>query len=226
MNALTLVFARRERHRIRELKERLEKIVAAVDGFYDLLGPRNWVFHESLNMDVAESLLRETADAAEQKLIAFYSDPEALSFMIRQAVAVDELWRRIDLIERARDDYGAGRFYSTVLVLLAVMVGFVNDVETEQRRGLHTRTEKEMTPWDSVAGHHLGLARAHHTFTETFRKTSDAEVRELYPFVERARDPDPPSSRSGSFPRRRYGNAFESSDLIATRGRYFPLQRT
>jgi len=37
-----------------------------------------------------------------------------------------------------------------------------------------------MAAWDSVVGHHLGLSRAHRTFTKSFSKTSDEEVRELY----------------------------------------------
>lgn len=37
-----------------------------------------------------------------------------------------------------------------------------------------------MAAWDSIAGHHMGLSRAHRTFTKGFSKTSDEEVRELY----------------------------------------------
>jgi hypothetical protein len=37
-----------------------------------------------------------------------------------------------------------------------------------------------MVAWDSVVGHHLGLAHAHTSFTKSFKKTSTDEVRELY----------------------------------------------
>ena len=37
-----------------------------------------------------------------------------------------------------------------------------------------------MVAWDSVVGHHMGLAHAHASFTKTFKKTSTDEVRELY----------------------------------------------
>jgi len=60
------------------------------------------------------------------------------------------------------------------------MDGFVNDVERDQRRGLHARDTDEMTAWDSVVGHHMGLAHAHATFIKGFRKTSDEEIFELY----------------------------------------------
>jgi hypothetical protein len=56
----------------------------------------------------------------------------------------------------------------------------VNDVETADRRGLHAREAGEMVAWDSLVGHHMGLAHAHQTFTKTFRRISTEEVRELY----------------------------------------------
>jgi hypothetical protein len=85
---------------------------------------------------------------------------------------------RRQMIERAREDYEAERYDSTVLLLIAVMDGFVNDFETDPRRGLHAREDDEMAAWNSVVGHHQGLA--HRTFTKTFKKTSDEEVHELY----------------------------------------------
>jgi hypothetical protein len=84
------------------------------------------------------------------------------------------------LIELAEADYHEGRFYSTVQTLLGVMDGFVNDVEPQVRRGLHARDADDMTAWDSVVGHHLGLKHAHATFTKTFHKISTDEVHDLY----------------------------------------------
>ncbi len=87
---------------------------------------------------------------------------------------------RMDLIEKARVDYQEGRFYSTVLVLLTVMDGFVNELDAHRRRGLHAREPDELNAWDSVVGHHLGLAHAHKTFTKTTSKTSSEPVFELH----------------------------------------------
>ena len=84
------------------------------------------------------------------------------------------------LVEHAREDYFNGRYYSVVLVLFSVMDGFVNDVDTSQRRGLHARDPSEMSAWDSVVGHHLGLSHAHAEFTKSTFKTSDEPVVELH----------------------------------------------
>jgi hypothetical protein len=84
------------------------------------------------------------------------------------------------LIERAKIDYQEGRHYSVVLGLLAVMDGFVNDLDPQARRGLHAREADEMSAWDSVVGHHLGLTNAHKTFIKGFYMISRDEVHELY----------------------------------------------
>lgn len=50
------------------------------------------------------------------------------------------------MLQKVLVDYAAGRFYSTVLVLLTVIDGFVNDLDTAQRKGLHARSPED-TSW-------------------------------------------------------------------------------
>ena len=155
-------------------------MVTIVDRFYELLGPRNWIFHGSLNLDAMDDLIRLDAESAEQALIRQYSHPETLKFQIQMLNRFESLRARKSLIQKAEQDFAAGRFYSTVLVLIAVMDGFVNDFQTSPRRGLHAREASEMHAWDSVVGHHMGLSHSHGTFTKSFRRTSSEEVYELY----------------------------------------------
>lgn len=145
-----------------------------------LLGERNWIFHDNLNVEKVTELVGLSASEAERKLIDLYGDHETLEFMIRQLNRFPQLRDRMKLIERARIDYEEGRHYSVVLVLLAVMDGFVNDLDPQARRGLHTREADEMSAWDSVVGHHLGLTNAHKTFIKGFYRISNDEVHELY----------------------------------------------
>lgn len=180
MGVLTRVVARRLRPEVQRLKQQIEEYVAAVDGFYAVLGSRHWILHESLGLDLAREVMALSPDEAEQKLVGHYRDPEALRSMIRRVRNHPAMRPRNQLLERAEADFLERRYYSTVLLLLAVMDGFVNDVDQEQRRGLHTRTPDEMVAWDSVVGHHMGLANAHQTFIKGFYKTSEEEVHELY----------------------------------------------
>lgn len=177
---LTRFIARDQRASLEAVERQLDELVDTVDGFYDMLGGRHWIFHDNLNADFAKDLLTKPADEAEDLLIAHYQDAEKLRFLIQRLWHFPEMQARRQMIERAQEDYVAGRYDSTVLLLIPVMDGFVNDVEADPRRGLHAREDDEMAAWNSVVGHHQGLARAHRTFTKTFKKTSDEEVHELY----------------------------------------------
>lgn len=176
---LTRLIARRLRPDLMKIEKEIKQLAALVDRFYALLGPRHWIFHEHLNTQKISALLELPSDEAERSLIEIYREPEQLRFMIRMVRRFPEMRVRMYLVERARADYFEGRFYATVLALLSVMDGFVNDFES-QHRGLHARSEDEMHAWDSVVGHHYGLTYAHRTFTKSFSKTSDEEVTELY----------------------------------------------
>jgi hypothetical protein len=77
---------------------------------------------------------------------------------------------------RAERDCREGRFYSTVLVLIAVMDGFVNDVEPSVRRGMHARVPSELDAWNSVVGHHKGLTNVLPVFQRPFKALDESEV--------------------------------------------------
>jgi hypothetical protein len=177
---LTRLVARKHRAEVLRIEGEVRHIAGLVDSFYALLGDRHWVFHDSMNTEVIESVVQLGADDAELGVIQLYETPDALESMIRALTRFPQLRARMDLIDRAAEDYREGRHYSTVLVLLTVMDGFVNDLEPAQRRGLHAREANEMAGWDTVVGHHLGLSHAHATFVRRFTKTSDEEVHELY----------------------------------------------
>jgi hypothetical protein len=180
MTFLTRFILRGERKSMIELERQAKYLASVVDRFYELLGPRNWVFHEDLEPTRIDALLGFPVEDAERALIDQYKERETLRFWVGRLARFPELQVRMALIERAEADFREGRYYATVQTLISVMDGFVNDVVSDERRGLHARDEDDMTAWDSVVGHHMGLTHAHKTFTKTFRKTSIEDVRELY----------------------------------------------
>lgn len=182
LKALRPLIPRRDRPDVKDLERQLTHLSGTVDRFYEVLGERNWVFHEHLSVDRIAEILdsSSTPDEAERKLIDYYLDREDdPQFLLRPTRGFAALRRRMPLIEHAYEDYFAGRYYSTVLVLLAVMDGFVNEFESV-RRGLHARRAEEMDAFDSVVAHHLGLSRAHQTFRRMKGATSDEPVHDLY----------------------------------------------
>jgi hypothetical protein len=180
---LTRVIGRAQRQQFLEVERQVRAMAATIDRFYDLLGERHWVFHDDLHMDRMAALVKAEAsvEELEQRFIAEqYGDSEWLPFMVGRLHGLPAMRRRMPLLLKALDDYQAGRYYATTLVLITAMDGFVNDLDPANRRGLHARDASELAAWDSVVGHHKGLAAAHATFTRGFKGTSDEPVYELY----------------------------------------------
>ena len=159
---LTRFIARKQRSEFLEIERQLNYLVAVVDRFYDQVGPLNWIFHELLPISDIEAILDRTTTPgeAEQELIEIYRETDKLTFWTCWLYGVEGLRERSHQIERAREHYFADQFDIAALHLIAVMDGFVNDFEPERRRGLASRDPDDMTAWDSVVGHHLGLTNA------------------------------------------------------------------
>lgn len=169
------------REQLNDLAGKLRQITQTVDRFYELLGERNWVFTDNFNLPAIEQVISTSETTiAEARLIEYYKTANHIAFSILRLRRLDAMKPRIELLEKALDDYKAGRYYSTVLVLLSVMDGFVNDLDKSARKGLHTRGAEDMVAWDSMAGHHLGLAHAHQSFTKGCYKTDTGKVTDLF----------------------------------------------
>lgn len=169
------------REKLKDLTEQHRHITATVDRFYDLLGERNWVFTDDLNLSAIEHVTSASdATTAEARLVDYYKASDRIAFPLRRLHRFDAMRPRIELLEKALADYEAGRYYSTVFVLLAVMDGFVNELNKTARQGLHAREPEDMVAWDSMAGHHLGLSNAHRSFLKGCYKTDTTEVTDLY----------------------------------------------
>ena len=93
-------------------------------------------------------------------------------YWIRRLRNVAGLRERFNQIMRAREHYDADQFDSCTLHLLAIMDGFVNDVEPQTRKALSSRNADEMVAWDHVVGHHLGLTNALRVLHEDHQETA------------------------------------------------------
>ena len=182
LKLLTRFIARKQHSESLQLEHKLTHLVSVVDLFYGLLGPRNWIFHDSVNISTVEAILEHstTSEEAEQKFIETYRDENYLAFWSRRLYTVDGLRERAHQIERAREHYAAGQFDSAAIHLIAVMDGFVNDFEPDVRHDLSSRDPDAMAAWDSVVGHHLGLTNALKAYNKTIKKRVDEEVYELH----------------------------------------------
>jgi hypothetical protein len=181
LKLLRFLLPKNQRSELKKLEAQLKEMGDTVDDFYKLLGDRHWIFHDQLNLEKVRTILMHNkgVEDAERQFIALYNDPEFLRFAIMRCNGFEALRKRKQLVEKARDDYFAGRYYSCIYLLLSIADGFVNEFECEHR-GLHTRTSEELSAWDSPISHHKGIGSVHRIFFKQISVTITEPVKELY----------------------------------------------
>lgn len=177
---LKFLLKKEDREKVTALGVEMVALAKTVDSFYDLLGDRQWIFHDRLPLAVLRErvLSQRDATAAERELCTIYEDPERMKFMVGSVMRFPEMRAREGLVTKAQLDFEEGRYYSTVLILLTVMDGFVNDVHSV-RRGLHAREAGDLETWDSPVGHHRGLTSTQASFRKSYTKRVDVEFHDL-----------------------------------------------
>ena len=169
------------RRAARGITEELDGLVSLVDDFYRLLGDRNWVFSDVLNLDRMRKVVAQpTPEEAERELIEYLKEKDVLHWMITRLNRFPDMRPRIPLLEKAERDYLEGRYYSSVLVTVSMMDGFVNDAFKAERRGLHTREAKELHSKDCVATVWDGLPSVQKSYTRSVSAREDKPVYEVY----------------------------------------------
>lgn len=182
MRTVTRFVARKHRHEFLALEAQLQQMMGTVDRFYMVLGPKNWILHDSLNFSAVEKFLQGCSpEEAEEQMVALHASVVDRSSLLSMRLRHYRGFRsRAHQIERAIEHFAAKQYDSCVLTLIAVVDGFVNDFDPADRKGLHAREPDSMVAWDSVVGHHMGLTNVLKTFTKSFKKRVDDEVSEVY----------------------------------------------
>ena len=169
------------REMTKQLNAELDRIVDVVDKFYQILGDRNWVFFDALNLErINEVVSKPSPDDAERELISYLQEHETLKWMITRLNRFPDMQPRIPLLRKAEKDYLEGRYYSSVLATVSAMDGFVNDVFKDERRGLHARKADEMYAEDCVAAVWEGLPSVQTAFTKSVHKRIDEPIFDVY----------------------------------------------
>ena len=164
----------------KKIEEELNGTLKIVEQFYSILGNRNWVFSDALNLDrVKEILEKENADKVEKALIAYLKEPGVLEMQINRLNSFPDMRPRLSLLRKAEKDYVEGRYYSSTLVVVTVMDGFVNDVNKANRTGLHALKPEELASEDCVATVFAGLPSVQRIFTKSARKRIDTPLYEV-----------------------------------------------
>jgi len=91
-------------------------------------------------------------------------------------IAVEAFRSRMLLAEKALADFKEGRYYSSVLVVLSLLDGMVNEI---QQKGFFAQGV-DLTAWDSVAAHSKGLQRLTTILSQTRKKTRTESINVPY----------------------------------------------
>lgn len=162
-------------------ENRLEEIVGIVDEFYALLGSRNWVFSDALNLERMKIVVKqENPEEAENEIVNYLNEDGVLQIAVRKLNRFVDMRPRLYLLEKAITDFHEERYYSVVLVLISVMDGFVNDLDKAARKGLHARKADEMHLDDCVATMWQGLPSIQRKFTMSVRRRNDEPIYDVH----------------------------------------------
>lgn len=164
----------------KKIEEELNETLRIVEQFYSILGKRNWVFSDALNLDRVKEILEEdNADEVEMALIEYLKEPGVLEMQINRLHSFPDMRPRLSLLRKAEIDYVEGRYYSSTLVVVTVMDGFVNDVNKASRTGLHALKPEELVSEDCVATVFAGLPSVQRIFTKSARRRIDTPLYEV-----------------------------------------------
>ncbi len=153
-----------------DLAAQSKELASIPDNFNNLFANSGWIMYDRMDMDLAKKAVElgrlGRLDEAERVLIEYYS-PEKIEAELKTMIVVDAFRSRMPLAEKALVDFKEGRYYSTVLVVLSLLDGMVNEI---QQKGFFTQGV-DLTAWDSVAAHSKGLQRLTTILSQSRKRT-------------------------------------------------------
>lgn len=156
--------------KVDDLVTQTDKLISIPDEFNSLFSDRGWIMYSLMNVEIATKAIElgksGTIDEAENLLLEYYT-PDRIERELKFMIAVEAFRCRMQLADKALIDFREGRYYSSVLVVLSLLDGMVNDI---QQRGFFSQ-EVDLTAWDSIAAHSNGLQKLVSVLSQSRKKT-------------------------------------------------------
>jgi len=160
-----------------EIKEQIMKLIEIPDLFNGYYAFKGWIAYESMNRPLMEECIALAkagkTEEGEQRFINYYMQEE-LIYHFTGLKSINAFKIRYGLVLKAYEDFKQGRYYSTVLLLLTLTDGIVNDVKKENK-GFFAE-DVDMTAWDSIAAHETGLGYVARLFNAGRKKTTEEVI--------------------------------------------------
>lgn len=159
-----------------KLKTEFKQITESPDIFNELFSDKGWIAHESFNHDLMTECISLAKDGkqdfAEERLADYYTS-DKIEWLLMKFKATPAFNKRYELIRLAYEDTISKRYHSAIPILLMVIDGGVNDIDTG--KGFFAEST-DLTAWDSIAGHSTGLTKLRDIFNANRRKTNTNEI--------------------------------------------------
>jgi hypothetical protein len=147
------------------------------DKFNDLLSTRGWIMYESMHFETAKKAVEiaesESIDKAEEFLTDYYS-VEVLTLQLRWMNGVESFRPRMELALKALNDFKEGRYYASVIIVLALLDGMINSAN-DKRLGFFA-SSVNLEAWDSISAHDKGLNQLVGLMSKSRTKTYTEEI--------------------------------------------------
>ena len=134
--------------KVDDLVTQTDKLISMPDEFNSLFSDRGWIMYSLMNVDIATKAIElgksGKIDEAENLLLEYYT-PDRIERELKFMIAIEAFRCRLQLADKALVDFREGRYYSSVLVVLSLLDGMVNDI---LQRGLFSQ-DVDLTSWGS-----------------------------------------------------------------------------
>jgi len=171
-----------EDYDIEELKERAEEMGEIVDKFNDVFAERGWIMHEFMDIDAAKKAIKKAEDenitVAEKELVSYYS-PDKIEVLLQTHLRQIENFRpRMDLAEKALEDYREERYHACIPVVLALLDGLGTQtyIDAHGEFGSPFSDNADFGAWNSIAGHSKGLNQLREILRKGRKQTRTEDI--------------------------------------------------
>jgi hypothetical protein len=137
-----------------------------------------------LELDAAKEAIEIAKNEGIERADEFLADhisPEWIESRMVRLKYIESFKPRFELAQKALEDYKAGRYYASVLVILALIDGWVSELNIVDFQRLGFFAEKsELAAWDSITAHPKGLVKLKKVFSIPRLRTRSEEIRIPY----------------------------------------------
>ncbi len=165
---------------IPEIEKELDILSKLPDKFNDIFSDQGWILSETLSIETAKEAVNIYESIgykeAESILVSYYS-PEWVEKHLVYLKYLPEFPERYTLAEKALNDYKCGRYYASILLILTIIDGWVNQLNIIefQRKGFFDK-DTQLVAWDSITAHTKGLVKLQEVFSKSRNKTRSEEI--------------------------------------------------